>query len=113
MSVRKLFSAFGYAIPTLTENEYSNSDANGNYFDTFLSSHKPVLTVGDARQFSSVLFYVDPTIRKLMIDYLSTLRSEFSSKDISYNQPTIRVQHRNQAFSSDKVINVSLLFIYV
>ena len=110
MSVRRLFGAFGYAIPTLTENEYSNSDANGNYFDTFLSSHRPVLTVGDARQFSSVLFYVDPTIRKLMIDYLSTLRSDFSSKDISYNQPTIPLQHGSQSFSNNKVISHYYLF---
>lgn len=102
MSIRRLYNLFGYVMPSLGETDVSSSDGNTNYFDTFIASHKPVLTVNDVRLFSSVMFYIDPTIKKLMIDYSHATKSESSSKPPSLAQ-TLSRQNYTISPSSSKV----------
>ncbi|XP_066918421.1 kinase D-interacting substrate of 220 kDa B-like isoform X4 [Clytia hemisphaerica] len=82
MSIRRLYNLLGYAMPMVGDHEENTGNA-ANYFDTFLASHKPVINVADVRMFTPFLFYLDPTIRSLMIDYMVALKSGTISKNPS------------------------------
>jgi len=82
MSIRKLYNLLGYAMPMVAESD-ENTGNTSNYFETFLASHKPVINVSDVRMFLPFLFYLDPTIRSLMIDYMIALKSGTISKNPS------------------------------
>ena len=86
MSIRRLYNLLGYAMPMVGEGEGINPNPN-NVFETFLASHKPVITVSDVRIFIPYLFYLDPTICKLMIDYMIALKSGTISKNPSIQNP--------------------------
>ena len=103
MSVRKLYNLLGYAMPMVGEGEESTTNSN-NYFDTFLASQKPVINVGDVRMFLPYLFYLDPTICKLMMDYMIALKSGTISKNPSiHNQLSSRSNFAISPSESSKV----------
>ena len=91
MSIRKLYNALGYGMPTVGDTEESVGNAN-NYFDTFIASHKPVITVRDVRIFTPCMFYLDPTIRSLMVDYMLAIKSGSLSKN-----PSIQHQYSSRS----------------
>lgn len=74
MSIRRLHSLFAFMVPVIGDRNLGIENSNA-YFDTFIASHRPVISVNDARSFADFMFYIDPTIRKLMIDYLMATRS--------------------------------------
>jgi len=74
MSIRRLHGLFGFMVPVIGDRNLGIENSNA-YFDTFIASHRPVINVNDARSFADFMFYIDPTIRKLMIDYLLVMRS--------------------------------------
>lgn len=82
MSIRRLYNTLGYGMPMVGEAEESAGNTN-NYFDTFIASHKPPLTVRDVRAFTPYLFYVDPTVRSLMVNYMIAIKSGSLSKNPS------------------------------
>ncbi|XP_057312079.1 kinase D-interacting substrate of 220 kDa-like isoform X3 [Hydractinia symbiolongicarpus] len=91
MTIRSLQLLLGYSIPVINDQDMSSENAN-TYFETFISSHKPAITVGDVRLFVPFLFYMDPTIRKLMVDYLVAMKSGSISK-----QPSIQQQFSSRS----------------
>lgn len=74
MSIRRLHSLFGFLMPIIGDRNLGIENSN-SYFDTFIASHRPMINVNDARSFAAFMFYIDPTIRKIMIDYLLAMRS--------------------------------------
>ena len=108
MSIRRLYNLLGYAMPVVGDGERSSTNSN-TYFDTFLASHKPVINVSDVRMFTPYMFYLDPTIRKLMMDYMIALKSGTISKNPSIqNQLSSRSNFAISPSDSNKVSEKSL-----
>ena len=99
LSIKQLHNLFGYAMPLVGEPDFG-SDGSLTYFETFIASHKPLVTVSDVRSFSSFMFYVDPTIRKLMADYLLAVKSGSLSKQPSIQQQLSRSNYATSPSSS-------------
>ena len=85
MSIKKLYNLVGYTMPLVGDPDLG-TDGDLSYFEAFLSSIKPVLTIKDVRVFSRCMFYVDPTIKKLMVDYVTAVKSGSVSKTQSFTQ---------------------------
>ena len=100
LSIKRLHNLYGYAMPVVGEPDLG-TDGNLAYFETFIASHKPIVTVSDVRSFASFMFYVDPTIRRLMIDYLLTVKDE--SKQPSIQQQLSRTTSYQVSPGSCKV----------
>ena len=74
MKVRQVNEIFGYGIPTIPLT-FLGSDSDSSYFDTFISSHKPSITVEDVRIFAPFMIYIDPMIRRVMLEYFLAIKS--------------------------------------
>ena len=105
MSIRRLHGLFGFLMPVIGDKNLGIENCN-TYFDTFIASHRPVINVNDARSFAAFIFYIDPTIRKLMIDYLLAMKS---SKHSSVQQQVSVVSN----FPSSPNTNEKVKFIFI
>ena len=106
LTLRKLYNATGYAMPAVGDPDLA-TDGDLVYFETFLSSHQPLLKVEDIRSYLPCTFHIDPYIRKQMGDYLQAIRSGVMPKQLAVGAKSPRMISPS---SSRVSIAVSLSF---
>ena len=77
--LKDLYEATVSLMPVINEVDCA-VDGDPVYFETFLGSHEPPLSAGDARRFLSCTVHVDASLRRQMVECLQSCTSTGSAK---------------------------------
>ena len=66
-----MYEATMAAMPTINEVDCA-VDGDPVYFETFLASHQPLLSIGDLQKFFACTIHLDPSLRRQIVESVHT-----------------------------------------
>ncbi|XP_032231090.2 kinase D-interacting substrate of 220 kDa isoform X2 [Nematostella vectensis] len=110
MSLKDLYEATLSAMPVINEVDCM-VDGDPVYFETFLSSHQPLLTASDIRRFLLCTVHLDHSLRRQMVEFLQSAAIPNKSETESLGKRSSGYQINALLGVKDKQVNLVALTI--